>query len=126
MSSAPICPYCGKKAKCQDSSVIYGRSYGPAWICPDFPRCDAYVGCHPGTKAPLGRLANKELREAKKNAHSAFDPLWRSKKMTRSEAYKWLAEALGIEQAKCHIGMFDVEQCEKVVCAVIERESAHA
>ncbi|WP_088258626.1 zinc-finger-containing protein [Fimbriiglobus ruber] len=30
--------------------------------CERYPTCDAYVGCHPGTETPLGRLANKELR----------------------------------------------------------------
>ncbi len=35
------------------------------------------VGCHPGTKNSLGRLANAELRKWKSIAHRVFDPLWR-------------------------------------------------
>lgn len=123
MPDAPICPYCGRKAILENDSAIYGRSYGKQlWLCRNFPRCDAYVGCHVGTDVPLGRMANKELREAKKKAHAAFDSLWRTGKMSRAIAYKWLAEKMGMLLAECHIGMFDVEDCERVVCAVIERE----
>ncbi len=107
-----------------DSKVIYGgKSYGWAYICQRFPKCDAYVGCHPNTKRPLGRLANKELRGAKGAAHLLFDVLWQkkmkrdkcSKKMARLAGYRWLATQLGIKRSQCHIGMFDVEQCRKVV-----------
>lgn len=35
--------------------------------------------------------------------------------MARAQAYKWLASSLGIEPKNCHIGMFDVETCKKVV-----------
>ena len=73
------CPYCGKEAELIDSSVIYGRSYGMAYICFD---CDAYVGTHKGTEKPLGRLANAELRKWKMRAHDAFDPIWKSRKMS--------------------------------------------
>jgi hypothetical protein len=63
-------------------------------------------------------MANRELRKAKNNAHSAFDPLWKSRDMTRHGAYEWLSDVLGIPQAECHIGMFDVDMCERVVMAV--------
>jgi hypothetical protein len=82
--------------------------------------CSAWVGCHRGTTKPLGRLANAELREAKTEAHNAFDPLWKfeqfhRQKMKRTEAYQWLANQLEISVDDCHIGMFDVETCGKVV-----------
>ncbi|MGL6141541.1 MAG: zinc-finger-containing protein, partial [Enterobacterales bacterium] len=63
----------------------------------------------------LGRLANAELRKAKSLAHRAFDDIWRDKHMSRSQAYSWLAESLGIEKKDCHIGMFDVDMCMRVV-----------
>jgi len=63
---------------------------------------------------PLGRLANAELRSAKSAAHAMFDPLWKSKKMRRSQAYSWLAAQMKIKPEDCHIGMFDVEQCKQV------------
>lgn len=77
--------------------------------------CAAWVGCHPGSANPLGRLANAELRKAKSAAHTAFDPLWKSKRMRRKEAYGWLAERLGVKKNECHIGMFDVADCKRVV-----------
>lgn len=67
-----ICPYCGKPTEYVDSSVIYGRSYGMIYLCRD---CKAYVGVHKGTDQALGRLANAELREAKKEAHFYFDQI---------------------------------------------------
>lgn len=113
------CDYCGKDAELVDSSVIYphrlelhGRN---VYRCQP---CGAWVGCHPNTVKPLGRLANAELRRAKMQAHAVFDPLWRDGTMTRGKAYKALAIALNIPKGKCHIGMFDVEQCERVIAAV--------
>jgi len=113
------CPYCHGQAELVDSEVIYGRSYGMAYLCRP---CKAWVGCHAGTVKPLGRLANAELRAAKMAAHSAFDPLWQakvkqgwSKKKARGAGYNWLIEQLGIPREECHIGMMDAETCRKVV-----------
>ncbi len=122
------CPYCGSETKLVDSSIIYRRSYGPAWVCARYPSCDSYVGCHPGTEKPLGRLANKELRDAKMAAHAAFDPIWRTPSISRTPrqmrhvAYRWLADRLGINPKQCHIGWFDAEMCRRVVevCAKAE------
>lgn len=107
-----ICPYCGVVPEYVDSVVIYGTSYGMVYLC---RKCDAYVGVHEGTDQPKGRLANSELREWKKKAHAAFDPLWQNKHMKRKEAYQWLSEKLGIPKEYTYIGMFSVETCKKVV-----------
>lgn len=118
---APTCPYCGQNSKFfQSSKGIYFKDYGPVYAC--MP-CRAWVGCHKGTRTALGRLANKELRIAKMRAHAAFDPLWKKKiknenikkHEARGAAYKWLSEVLGIASGDCHIGLFDVETCMKVV-----------
>lgn len=77
--------------------------------------CDAHVGCHGGTTTPLGRLANAELRKHKMMAHKAFDPIWREHGFTRKGAYKTLAQRLGIKTEDCHIGMFDVDMCKRVI-----------
>jgi hypothetical protein len=116
-----ICPYCSAPAVYVDSSEVYARSYGMIYLCRP---CKAWVGVHKGTDKPLGRLANKELREWKMRAHAAFDPLWqkklrkcgpRGKKSARKSGYHWLAAELGIPVKECHIGMMDVEQCKRVV-----------
>lgn len=128
------CPICEDTAKLHESSAdIYGgKDYGPVWIC---QCCQAYVGCHPGTHKPLGRLASKPHRQLKMAAHAAFDPLWKRKASVyikerpgaskrcmaksyhraRGKAYKWLAEQMGIPQEECHIGYFTIEQCKRVV-----------
>lgn len=121
------CPYCQQPAKYMASSeaVYHGRDYGPLWAC---LKCEAWVGCHPGTKKPLGRLANAELRKAKMAAHAAFDPIWKARYATKSPAdpkykkgmarggrYKKLAELMGLTRDECHIGEMNVEQCLKVV-----------
>lgn len=103
------CPYCGNKTEYVDSSIIYGKSYGMIYLCKP---CDAYCGVHKGTNISLGRLANKELREFKKEAHKYFDKIWQLKIEERSTAYKWLSEMLEIEKSQCHIGMFDEKQCK--------------
>lgn len=119
------CDYCHRDAMLVTGNVIYPHRpdlYAlKFWQCEP---CDAYVGCHKagkgqgdGTK-PLGRLANAELRRAKSDAHAAFDPLWKSRRMKRREAYAWLAAQLGISVNNCHIGMFDVDGCRAVVAAV--------
>ena len=40
--------------------------------------------------------------------------------MKRGEAYRWLAERLSMAREDCHIGMFDVADCQRVVEACIE------
>ena len=116
-----ICPYCNRQTEFVDSKEVYasGVSYGMLYIC---RRCDAWVGVHKGTDKALGRLADRELREWKIEAHSWFDIIWKKKmqgkvsmREARSTAYKWLAREMGLNPAHCHIGMFDVNQCKEVV-----------
>lgn len=84
--------------------------------------CEAWVGVHKGTDKALGRLANKELRQWKREAHKYFDPMWQKKMVqgftkskARHMAYRWLAGEMGLCIKVAHIGMFDVDQCKKVV-----------
>lgn len=118
-----LCDYCQQPAALVGGAAIYPHRPDLArklfWLC---DRDDAWVGCHPGGSRPLGRLANTELRQAKIEAHAAFDPLWRDRAMTRRQAYQWLAEQLGIDSDDCHIGMFDVETCRRVVAVCEARE----
>ena len=118
-----LCPYCGDPAKLVGGDAIYPSR--PDLYSKKFWRCNpchAYVGCHPGTETPLGRLADGPLRKAKMDAHAAFDPIWKEGRLYRGQAYAWLAQALNLTQDECHIGMFDLEGCQKVVevCRVRE------
>lgn len=115
-SGSVMCDYCDKPAKLVTGKVMY--PHRPDLYGKFFYKCDpckAWVGCHPNTTNPLGRLANAELRKAKSAAHAAFDPIWKSRRKSRGSAYKWLAERLGMAQQNCHIGMFDVDMCRRVV-----------
>lgn len=126
----PDCPYCGKTSEKVGGDVIYPHRsdlrHKTFYRCQP---CGAWVGCHDGTEKPLGRLANAELRTAKSDAHAAFDPLWKAKMRlhgckkheARGKGYAWLADQLGIERDACHIGMFDVELCQRTVavCAAL-------
>lgn len=111
-----VCDYCGKVAPLVTGREVYPHRpdlyYKKFYQCRP---CDAMVGVHEGTTNPLGRLANKELRMAKMEAHSAFDPMWKSGTYKRGQLYGWLANQLGIEKKDCHIGMFDEDMCRRVV-----------
>jgi hypothetical protein len=52
---------------------------------------------------------------AKIAAHAAFDPFWKLEGMGRQDAYVWLARQMGMTRNQCHIGLFDVGQCQKVI-----------
>ena len=107
------CYYCQQPAKLVGGDVIY--PHRPDLASKRFHHCapcGAYVGCHPGTTKPLGILAKAELRALKSRVHAAFDPIWRGKTMRRSEAYRWLADGIGIPATECHVGMFSEERCK--------------
>ena len=111
-----VCPNCGEPAQLVDGSVIYpfrpnlhGR---PFYLCAP---CHAWVGCHPGTTKPLGIPADAETRQARIEAHDVFDPIWKTGRLMRVEAYAWLADELRIEREQCHISRFGTELCRQTV-----------
>lgn len=119
------CQYCGGKVNLVKNSEIYGREYGDwpwAYLCID---CRAYVGLHPFTAIPLGTLADAATREARSRAKNAFNPLWQSGRMTRREAYTWLAARLDIPTDACHVGWFDATTCDRVVEIIRSHEGGY-
>jgi hypothetical protein len=127
MSASVTCDYCGKPAELVGGEVIYPHRSDLRkrrfWRCAP---CGAYVGTHENSPkaAPLGRLANVELRGLKQRVHAAFDPIWQAGEMGRTEAYRWLATALCIRQSECHIGMFDEQRCRDALTALADRSTA--
>lgn len=112
---APIptkCPYCNSEVKLMPNSVIYsGTSYGDwpyAYLCRS---CKAYVGVHPYTDIPLGTLADRDLREARKNSKAYFMELSRRRAISRTKMYAWLAEEMDLDADECHFGWFNTAQC---------------
>lgn len=122
MQIPPICPYCHNPSTNATGKEIYplrtDLHHLQFFEC---KMCDAYVGCH-NNGTPLGRLANPELRAAKQKAHQAFDPLWKSGKMSRTGAYSWLSKILEIPPKDCHIGMFNIETCQKATKVCLEKQ----
>ena len=116
MPTELTCPYCGAKARLTTRREINSFPEDAAiYLCGDFPRCDAYVGCHKGTTKPLGSMADGHLRVMRRKAHAALDWAWKSKKMSRSEAYRKLGEHLELKPKRTHIGMFNLEQCQATI-----------
>ena len=106
------CPYCGCVAPLVTGEEVYPhrRDLYAKQFYACLP-CGAWVGCHPGTTKPLGRLANAHLRQAKMRVHALLDPLWRSGAAKRSTVYARLSDHLSITPQECHVGMFDLERC---------------
>lgn len=117
MDPMPIptcCQNCGGAVELVNNIEIYQtQSYGDwpyAYRCVDIA-CDSFIGLHPDTDLPLGTLADRPTRFARKTCKKPFERIWRGKLMTRKTAYRWLANALGIQPSECHFGLFDVERC---------------
>lgn len=131
-----ICAECGRTASLVDGSAIY--PHRPDLHAKHFWRCEcgAYCGCHGLSRAPLGSPAGPDLRKARNAAHRAFDRLWRlkaartgcSKGAARRAGYAWLSREMGIAAELTHIGMFDADQCARVVdlCTTPVRKAATA
>lgn len=109
-----VCPYCRCLAKLVNSQTVYGASHGLLWRCEP---CGAHVGVHKNSAryAPLGQLANAELRAARQKAHIEFDALWKRHNMTRQAAYQWMARNMGKNILDAHIGKFSVSECHLLI-----------
>lgn len=117
-----ICDYCGRHASLHGGLDIYPDRKDLQerwfWVCWS---CDAWVGCKSGTDEPFGELADEALRAARIAAHNAFDPVWKNELMSKTAAYQWLADALGIPRSECQIGLLSLQDCAKVSQLVWER-----
>ncbi|MXP24851.1 hypothetical protein GRI39_02160 [Altererythrobacter indicus] len=116
--NAPVCLECGQETKLVGGREIYPHRADLYKL--NFYRCacGAYCGCHKGTTSPLGKPCGQETRKARSEAHVAFDPLWKTGRMERKQAYAWLSEVTGIPSERCHIGMMDADEARDVVAAV--------
>lgn len=110
-----LCSYCKNPAKKVTGREIYPElkqlHHKEYYQCVP---CDAYVGCHSNSGKPYGTLAKKGLRLKRMKTHEIFDSVWKSGHMSRTEAYSKLALWLKISYKDCHIGQFNLEQCNKV------------
>lgn len=116
------CNLCGGDVEIVGHAEIYnGAEYGCwpyVYKCED---CDAYVGIHRDTDLPLGTLADKKIREARKDCKHYFMELMRWKDWDMNTGYDWLYKEMDMPRAECHFGMFDVKRCKQAaVCCIKE------
>lgn len=66
---------------------------------------------------PTSRPGDAETRSLRNQCHMEFDPLWRNSRIfaNKDKAYAWLAKFMSLSPAHAHIGMFDKEQCLKLL-----------
>lgn len=108
------CPYCQGKVVLVNNETIYGRSVGDwpfLYACAG--SCEAHVGVHADTAIPLGTLANKELRAARQCAKQSFHAMMLARRMVRTNAYKWLADKLGLPLQQTHYGWMDLPTVQR-------------
>lgn len=128
MAVPTICRYCGGVIRLVPARVIYGEAATRLgmeteniYLCQN---CNARVGCHKGTKRPLGNVANEVLRLKRMETHQVFDAFWKSKGMTRTQGYKWLARQMDIPERHAHIGGFEMDDCQRVIALCRNMEHA--
>ncbi len=110
------CSNCGSDLiRYTTNDEIYGKLYGNGgcYVC-DW--CGAYVGVHnTKDKIPLGRFADKELRDLKMQCHNIFDKFWKKEKLSRRDCYGYLAHKLDLYVRETHFGWFDKEYLLKAL-----------
>lgn len=119
------CLFCHSEVRVATHQDVYGRDYSDwpyMYLC---GKCGACVGMHPFTNIPLGTLADRATRKARKDCKKPFEALWRNGKMSRTEAYIWLAAELNIPVDECHFGWFDICQCEAAKRACLSISTEH-
>lgn len=81
-----ICPYCLAPPTTMMAADLYNLDLpGYVYVCVP---CEASVGANKVTNKPMGRLAKKELRYLKREAHANFDAIWKIFQiMSRTESY---------------------------------------
>lgn len=89
----------------------------PFWICNE---CSAFVGTHHKTEhpmRPLGFLAGPEMRKWRVVIHGALDPLWKSGKIKRGQAYAYISNRFG---RRYHTSaLYTIEQAKQVYDIVL-------
>jgi hypothetical protein len=122
------CVACKKniKARLTDGKEIYPHRLDlydlPFWKC---DTCGNYVGCHHKTKnrtRPLGNIPSKEIKQARTKIHFLLDPLWKSGKIKRQQAYAYIKHRIGYDY---HTGEIkDIDEARKIyrIVALLHNE----
>jgi len=98
---------------CGGAMVLRASRFRPFYSCTRYPACRGTHGAHPDGR-PLGVPADAATRQARIDAHAAFDRVWSGgAKGARQRAYSWLAAKMGRDVV--HIGEMTVAECVEVV-----------
>lgn len=68
-----------------------------------------------GSLHGLAARLNTDVAIARGTAHAKFDRIWKTGRLSRSDAYRWLAEQMQLPAEEAHMELFTVEQCQEVV-----------
>lgn len=97
------CTGCNRRvsARLTDGSEMYPTRPDlaeiPFWVC-ETPDCRAFVGTHHKTKQKykaLGFLATPEVKRWRMMIHAILDPLWKTGRIDRGRAYRYITDRLG-------------------------------
>ena len=125
------CPDCGigrlVLRRNREGQLFYG--------CNRYPKCRGSHGAHADGRM-YGIPADAPTRALRREAHEAFDRLWRSSRLldgiapqgnrarkqhrrilrkARTRAYTWLANLLEIDRDDCNFGRFDAATCQRAI-----------
>lgn len=127
-----LCPYCNSPTIEVTGDEIYGkgRGYGHVKMFKCSGTCDAYVGTkfENGVRVSNGSLANKELRELRKECHNIFDTKWKGRAnetIARRKCYSWLRNFTKLPEELAHIGMFNIEQCKILLAEMTKNHNSN-
>lgn len=116
--------YCCKCRKDVEAILVKGNKIYPHR--PDLykknfyqcPHCNNYVGCHGETTRPLGCIPTNEIKIARRKVHALMDPLWKEKKISRKDLYKYISDKLGYTY---HNGETrSIQECLKVYDLILQ------
>jgi Protein of unknown function (DUF3268). len=120
--------YCTGCEKDVDARLTTGAEcypYRPDLALIPFWRCDTcgnYVGCHYKTRkptTPLGCIATPEILNARRHIHALLDPLWKSKKISRGEAYGYISGKMKLGRSYHTAEIRSIEEAREVYKVII-------
>lgn len=110
------CNLCTGKVALVENKAVYGRNRGWPWIwqCQE-SGCRAYVGCHTNTYKPLGLLADRRTRTARKAAYASLEAYCNRMGIPHSNMAGWVAKQLNVSVSRSGIGWLDINQCRQLI-----------
>lgn len=108
----PFACFCGSAMTLREGK--FGSFYG----CNRWPDCEGTATLHPDGSLK-STPADRQTKDARIKAHRAFDRMWKSGYLTRDQAYTWMAEKMGLELDRAHIGYFSESQCNELIELVL-------